>query len=356
MIPVDVDYSYSNVPIHLATDNIPFESYFGGMTLFPSNIFEKINGFSNLYWGWGFEDDDLRYRCVKKDVQFKKTISDTFTKQKLPIFNGVNAYAKIPNIVNYNKSFKIELDINLARVVYNENLQYDIFPILSIKGYDFKLFYNSFNRFYLQLFDKKGNYYDVYSDIVTASSNKILIEYKKEKNTINFSVNGSLRSTELLNNVYNYSNTSSIIVGSDDEKKHFFKGSINEFLLEQNDQIKIHYKNYDINEYKFTDISGNENHGEFFNIYIDYFKPFINYYSYIPFRRNSKLVKLEHKDCGFNNGRWQDDNSRWNQLRYNNEVQKGSRDRKIDGLTTLGKYKIHGKANQGNIIHLNVGI
>ena len=356
MIPVDVDYSYSNVPVHLATDNIPFESYFGGMTLFPSNIFEKINGFSNLYWGWGFEDDDLRYRCVKKDVPFKKTISDTFTKQKLPIFNGVNAYAKIPNIVNYNKSFKIELDINLARVVYNENLQYDTFPILSIKGYDFKLFYNSFNRFYLQLFDKKGNYYDVYSDIVTASNNKILIEYNKEKSTVNFLVNGSLRSVELLNNIYNYSNTGSIIIGSDDEKKHFFKGSINEFLLEQNDQIKIHYKNYDINEYKFTDISGNENHGEFFNIYIDYFKPFINYYSYIPFRRNSKLVKLEHKDCGFNNGRWQDDNSRWNQLRYNNEVQKGSRDRKIDGLTTLGRYKIHGKANQGNIIHLNVGI
>ena len=356
MIPIDVDYSYSKVPVHLATDNIPFESYFGGMTMFPTDIFEKINGFSNLYWGWGFEDDDLRYRCVKKDVPFKKTISDTFTKQKLPIFNGVNAYAKIPNIVNYNKSFKIELDINLARVVYNENLQYDTFPILSIKGYDFKLFYNSFNRFYLQLFDKKGNYYDVYSDIVTASNNKILIEYNKEKSTVNFLVNGSLRSVELLNNIYNYSNTGSIIIGSDDEKKHFFKGSINEFLLEQNDQIKIHYKNYDINEYKFTDISGNENHGEFFNIYIDYFKPFINYYSYIPFRRNSKLVKLEHKDCGFNNGRWQDDNSRWNQLRYNNEVQKGSRDRKIDGLTTLGRYKIHGKANQGNIIHLNVGI
>lgn len=46
-------------------------------------------------------------------------------------------------------------------------------------------------------------------------------------------------------------------------KRNIFKGSINEFLLEQNDQIKIHYKNYDINEYKFTDISGNENHGEF---------------------------------------------------------------------------------------------
>ena len=356
MIPIDVDYSYSNVPVHLATDNIPFESYFGGMTMFPTDIFEKINGFSNLYWGWGFEDDDLRYRCAKKNVPFKKIISDTFTKQKLPIFNGVNAYAKIPNVINYNRNFKIELDINLARVVYDESLQFDTFPILSIKGYDFKLFYNSFNRFYLQLFDKKGNYYDVYSDIVTISNNKISIEYNKEKNTINFSLNGSLHSIELSNHIYNYSNVDNIIIGSDDENKHFFKGSVNEFLLTQNDDVKIHYKNYDINEYKFTDISGNENHGEFFNIYIDYFKPFVNYYSYIPFRRDSKLIKLQHKDCGFNNGRWQDDNSRWNQLRYNNEVQIGSRDRKVDGLSTLVKYKLYGKTNENNIIHLNVGI
>lgn len=356
MIPVNVDYSYSNVPIHLATDNIPFESYFGGMTLFPADIFEKINGFSNLYWGWGFEDDDLRYRCAKKNVPFKKIISDTFTKQKLPIFNGVDAYAKVPNVINYNRNFKIELDINLSRVVYDESLQFDIFPILSIKGYDFKLFYNSFNRFYLQLFDKKGNYYDVYSDIVTISNNKILIEYNKEKNVINFSVNESLHSIELSNNIYNYSNIDNIIIGSDEDKKDFFKGSVNEFLLTQNDDVKMHYKNYDINEYKFTDISGNENHGEFFNIYIDSFKPFVNYYSYIPFRRNSKLIKLEHKDCGFNNGRWQDDNSRWNQLRYNNEVQIGSRDKKPDGLSTLVKYKLYGKTNENNIIHLNVGI
>ncbi len=356
MIPVDVDYSYSNVPIHLATDNIPFESYFGGMTLFPTDVFEKINGFSNLYWGWGFEDDDLRYRCVRKSIPFAKIINDTFTKQKLPIFNGVNAYAKIPNIINYNRSFKIELDINLSRVVYDESLQFDIFPILSLTGYDFKLFYNSFNRFYLQLFDKKGNYYDVYSDIVTISNNKISIKYNKENNTINFSVNDSVHNIELSNNIYNYSNVDSIIIGSDDNKKFFFKGSINEFLLEQNNEIKIHYKNYDIEEYKFTDISGNENDGEFFNIYLDHFKPFVNYYSYIPFRRNSKLIKLEHKDCGFNDGRWQDDNSRWNQLRYNNEVQIGSRDRKIDGLSTLVKYKLYGKTNQNNIIHLNVGI
>jgi hypothetical protein len=355
MLPIDVDYSYSDTPIHLATDTIPFESYFGGITLFPSESFEKINGFSNLYWGWGFEDDDLRYRCIKNDVPFQNIIGDTFANEKLPIFNGVDAYATIPNIINYNRSFKIELDINLDRVIYDVNKQFDIFPILSIKGYDLKLFYNSFNRFYLQLFDKKGNYYDVNSDIVTTSKNKILIEYNKKENVITFVLNDIANVIKLSDYIYNYSNTADIIIGTDDAKENFFKGTINEFVLEQNDETLIHYKNYGIDEYKFTDISGNRNTGEFFNVYLDYFKPFVNHYSYIPFRRNSKLFKLEHDDCGFNDGRWRDDNSRWNQLRYNNEVQLGYHDDIADGLSTL-KFQLYGKTKGNKITHLNVGI
>ena len=356
MIPIDVDYSFANTPVHLATDNIPFESYFGGITLFPSELFKKINGFSNLYWGWGFEDDDLRYRCIKNDIPFNNIIEDTFTNEILPIFNGVNAYATIPNVINYNRSFEIELDINIDRVVYNVNSQFDIFPILTIKGYDFKLFYNSFNRFYLQLFDKKGNYYDVHSDIVTTSKNKILIEYNKKENTITFIVNNIVNIIELSNPIHNYSDATDIIIGTDDAKENFFKGTINEFLLKQNDEIKIHYKNYNIEEYKFTDISDNEIDGEFFNVYLDYFKPFLNHYSYIPFRRSSKLLKLEHKDCGFKDGRWQDDNSRWNQLRYNNEVQLGHHDNIKDGLNTCIDYTLYNKEIENNIIYLNVGI
>jgi len=355
MLPVDVDYSYSDTPIHLATDNIPFQSYFGGITLFPTDIFEKINGFSNLYWGWGFEDDDLRYRCVKNNIPFQNIINDTFATEQLPIFNGVDAYALIPNIINYNRSFKIELDINLDRVVYDVNSQFDIFPILTIEGYDFKLFYNSFNRFYLQLFDKKGNYYDTHSDIVTTSKNKILIEYNKKENVITFIVNNTKNVIELSDYIHNYSNATDIIIGTDTTNENFFKGTINELLLKQNDEILIHYNNYNITEYYFTDISGNENNGELFNVYLDYFKSFQNYYAYIPFRRYSKLLKLEHDDCGFNNGRWRDDNSRWNQLRYNNEVQLGHRDDIDDGLSNC-TYTLHSKTKDNKITHLNIGI
>ena len=51
MIPLNVDYSYSETPVHLASDKLPFDTYFGGITLFPVKDFEKINGFSNNYWG-----------------------------------------------------------------------------------------------------------------------------------------------------------------------------------------------------------------------------------------------------------------------------------------------------------------
>jgi hypothetical protein len=357
MIPIDVDYSYSSHPIHLATDNLPFESYFGGITLFPSETFKKINGFSNVYWGWGFEDDDLRYRCVKNNIEFEKHIKESITQEKVPIFNGVDAYSEIPNIINYNRDFKIHLDINLDRVVYDVDSVIDIFPILTIQGYDLKLYYNSFNRFYLQLFDKNGKYYDVYSNIVTSSHNKISIEYNRTEKEIVFKLNDELKKINLENYIKNYSNTDFIIFGSDVEKEYFFKGTLNEFLIEQNNEIKLKYKNYNIilEEYYLRDISGNKNNGTFFNVYMDYFSPLTNYYSYIPYRRKTKLEKLSHEDCGFKDGRWKDDNSRWNQLRYNNEVQFGYRDDIEDGLTSL-EYTTYSKIKEKNYIHLKVGI
>ena len=73
MLPRDVDYSYSEVPLHLATDFINskkeiFKTYFGGVTMFPIESFKRINGYSNEYWGWGFEDDDLLLRCTEQNV------------------------------------------------------------------------------------------------------------------------------------------------------------------------------------------------------------------------------------------------------------------------------------------------
>ena len=41
---------------------LPYASIFGGVGAFTKEQFEKINGFSNKFWGWGGEDDDLYKR------------------------------------------------------------------------------------------------------------------------------------------------------------------------------------------------------------------------------------------------------------------------------------------------------
>lgn len=39
-----------------------YKGYFGGVTGMTKEQFLQVNGFSNAYWGWGGEDDDLRIR------------------------------------------------------------------------------------------------------------------------------------------------------------------------------------------------------------------------------------------------------------------------------------------------------
>lgn len=62
------DYSYREDPTHLASaasqfnHSIPYDGYFGGVTMFTRDSFEKVNGYSNEYWGWGAEDDDMLFR------------------------------------------------------------------------------------------------------------------------------------------------------------------------------------------------------------------------------------------------------------------------------------------------------
>jgi len=70
-------YTYSDIPCHLATQaeqfgyQMPYEKYFGGVTLFPNDIFEKVNGFPNTIWGYGSEDDALRLRIEAMSIPIK---------------------------------------------------------------------------------------------------------------------------------------------------------------------------------------------------------------------------------------------------------------------------------------------
>ena len=74
MLPISSDYTYTPNPTHLAAEaeqfgyKLPYNRYFGGVTIFDKHSFIKANGYSNDYWGWGAEDDDVMLRCVLNEI------------------------------------------------------------------------------------------------------------------------------------------------------------------------------------------------------------------------------------------------------------------------------------------------
>ena len=42
--------------------SLPYGHFFGGVEALSREHFELINGFSNIFWGWGGEDDNLYFR------------------------------------------------------------------------------------------------------------------------------------------------------------------------------------------------------------------------------------------------------------------------------------------------------
>lgn len=47
---------------HVFIYRLPYEGLFGGVSAMTTEHFIKVNGFSNLFWGWGGEDDDMSSR------------------------------------------------------------------------------------------------------------------------------------------------------------------------------------------------------------------------------------------------------------------------------------------------------
>lgn len=177
LIPRDVDYSYSDVPQELVgkvvEDGDPHFSmsiedlnydYFGGVTLFPVETFEKINGFSNKYIGWGFEDNDLLLRCQEAQVPLSyKNYRQYQAARPAFTFNGVNSYIKAPflsRFINKEKGLSFAATFKVEDLDLNLNSPYDECAIFCIPGLDAALCYESYGTYKFEVFD---NYEDVYS-------------------------------------------------------------------------------------------------------------------------------------------------------------------------------------------------
>lgn len=393
MVPEDVDYSYSEIPLHMATnftgetERIIFDEYFGGVTMFPSTMFEHINGYSNDYWGWGYEDTDLLYRCKinKIPLDIKKIEMKGGNVASLK-FNGVDSYVKCENFFKQRQEYTIFVSFFPDGLVCNNEEKDDKYSVFSIPGYDFTITYNSYSRYSVEIFDEEKNILYQYSNITTNYRTNIAVTINPTNNEIKFYLDGNLVSQEQYKKLHKYEKEGHFYlgVGNPERKRgrNFFRGLISSFAVFNkelsyseireisnnqyfgltqsfgrytSDYALIHY--YDakfIKGYKLMDLVSN-NDGEIVNCEIvgETYGDFklID----VPFRRKSTFELLTHEENGFVKTGWKSDMTRYNQLKFYNEVQKGFRDTKEDGLSNC-EFTEHSVSSVKQQTHIVVGI
>ncbi|CAF1096040.1 unnamed protein product [Rotaria sordida] len=61
-----------------------YEFLIGGVLLLTFDMYKTLNGFSNLYWGWGGEDDDLALRLIQQRMCIVRPIYELAIYTGLP--------------------------------------------------------------------------------------------------------------------------------------------------------------------------------------------------------------------------------------------------------------------------------
>jgi len=387
MVPLeDVDYSYpEDNPIHIATKlskynyGLGYDQYFGGVVLFTKEQVEKTNGYSNDYWDWGMEDDDLFWRAYFEGM----TTGDIFRKyddKKVGIFNGVNSHVeilpsrKIVECLNKNHTISIlvcaeqqpeKVPIWLIGDKEKKFIEYPIFA--KTGGYNYIVSFNNSRAYTMRVFNEKRE--PIYNWIKRFESlwTWVTLSIDVENNKIYFYLNNELTSNrhntkENLPIIYEgklmrYDLRNPFMIGFDNFTNTRFKGKIA--------RVKVYNKffNHDeINEiiddkldapvldFNFNDLNQNcqLNNVELIDEKIEVIE------NIIPFRREGNFYCLPHIDEGFVGGKWKKgETTAKNEKRFVTEMQQGRIDYKNDGMNSL-KYELKSVSLEGKVIMINV--
>lgn len=375
MLPVDVDYSFSENVTHLISEldtpegfeRTMFDEYFGGVTLFPIEVFENINGFTNEYRGWGFEDDNLLLRCKEAGVKLDKKLIKQKARDGVGLkFNGKDSYVQVPNILNTARDFTIYTNFKINKIASKEENITDINSIFSIPGFDTTLSYNSFRNITFQFWKKDMSSMNIASDHFPEGTYSVAvrIENRSKPRTVTLFINGT-KIDSLTYDKLNLFNSNHIYLGVGDpnreEKQNWFNGIINTFAVFDSalpdlaiqrlssdntfslfDSVDVKPKLYYDGKFKnsryLIDLSGNNNNGACFNCITEKTTHSKEIDVNIPFRRKGKFKALPHVENGYTNGYWKSWQSRVNQLDYFKRLYEHGTGYHRDGLTTL-EYK-----------------
>ena len=397
MLPVEADYSYSDKPLQMANTFLKDgeftrtiqRNYFGGVTLFPSSNFIKINGYSNKYKGWGFEDDDLLLRCRKLNLELQtETYRVPSLKKRVPYFNGKDSYVKIKNIFNTIRPHSYIATFYPGQINPDPNEITDEYTIFSIPGHDLNLSFNSFNRYKFELFLKDNTPISITSDYLPNLPVQVVVNVNPRDKRIQYFLNGKEVGIKYWDSrrIRLYEEEPYLYLGVADPtreaKPKFYNGHIVNFgilhgeigrqdvrklffsdhnlpITETNPELNDRWNGYyDSNNYsKFTnswkDTSQYRNDGELFNTSLSLCStPKVSKQTF-PYKRQGTYQLLKHEEAGYTDGFWKDWSSRENQLRYYRRINSGDIEVENDGLNSC-KFKERAREESDNYIKLKV--
>jgi len=382
MIPEEgCDYSYpEKAPRHIATKisqmdyQLKYHEYFGGAVLFTKEQVEATNGYSNGYWDWGMEDDDLFWRCHKEGLTNVSNLAVYETNQKYAHFNGEDAYIEIPfsretrgltarshTLSVLVRSFH-KLDKNKIFLIGDRDNKYIEYPILRQPGYDYGISFNNSRALSMTFWNTFHNHnymwvkrYDNYWSWVT-----VVIDAEKKES--HFYLNGSevdskggygspspLKFTGKLKPY----GTKPIYLGTtpslpDGSSNKFFKGDIAKVYgwnraLSPEEVANLHND---------VPLDGNVIDIDFNNPYTDFISNNIEVReetnftipnSIIPHRVDGRMRCLPHKDEGIVNGKFaKGDTTAKNEERYVLQMQQDKINYKEDGIKQV-QYEFVGE-------------
>lgn len=370
LIPQEVDYSFPKHPTHLVgkttnkkVNDSLFYDYFGGVTLFSVKDFKKINGFSNDYWGWGFEDDDLFLRCQENNLKtdFLKITQRCHSGIGLKL-DGKKSFITVDNPIKLKHNFTIFGSFTTTGIDCNIDYEFDEMNIFSFPGPDIGLTYRSFMNFNFQLWDQYLNSHSIFTKKYPLGSYNYCCTFdlKGDTKKVSLYINGDLIGEKTLDSLLelDQKHKKVIYLGVGDPiretKPNYFKGLINNFAIyegvlskdsiaqisentkfslfefKSSSDLLLYFDSKFIQDNKFIDLAGN-NRSLIKNCTKVNISELTDQQIPIPIRRQGKFKALSHENTGFSDS-WQDWSSRSNQRKYFKILEDKSTNNKKDGL------------------------
>jgi hypothetical protein len=373
MVPEDdtCDYSFPNDnPQHIAVRisqsdyQLKYEEYFGGAVVFSKEQVERTNGYSNDYWDWGMEDDDLFWRCVKEGYA-DKTKLDYNEEQVVAYFNGVDSKIEFkPSREqraclsdSHTVSVLVKADQQIEKVpiwlIGDTERQFVEYPIFRKPGYDWGLSFNNSRAYTMQLWDRMKNHIYQWIKRYENQWSWVTMAVDAENKKIHFYLNGRESDARLgtgTQSPFEYTEplkrygTEPFYIGySNSPNESFFKGAIASIAMWDRcltpDEIKNMHIRFPQDNLILDIFSMGLDFGICNNIEIKTENIEIPH-TILPHRKDGKFRCLPHQTEGLiNEGgieKWaKGETTAKNERRYILEMQQDKIDYKSDGINSV---------------------